>query len=131
MFNLLNPSSHVDTYLPTVMWKFPATLLTYRCPCILQALREVELSSLWRKGATQHRGNHFITIYGRWNTCVYVCSYLFHHISTPNRKYPVPLRLSKRRSFYCSLEEYVLERVLHSQTLLDVQKCPEGQRQKH
>lgn len=26
-----------ETYLPTVMWKFPATLLTYRCPCILHA----------------------------------------------------------------------------------------------
>lgn len=35
------------------MWKFPATLLTYRCPCILQALREVRLSSLWREGAMQ------------------------------------------------------------------------------
>ena len=28
----------VLSYFPTVMWKFPATLLTYMCPCILQAL---------------------------------------------------------------------------------------------
>lgn len=35
-----------QTYLPTVMWKFPATLLTNRYPCILQAFSEVEPSSL-------------------------------------------------------------------------------------
>lgn len=60
--------NHVDTYLPTVMWKFPATLLTYRCPCILQAVSDIELSSLWGKGATKCGENNLITIYESQDT---------------------------------------------------------------
>lgn len=42
------------TYLPTVMWKFPATLLTYRWPWILHASGDCnELSSLFKQN--QHK----------------------------------------------------------------------------
>lgn len=44
-------SQLAQTYLPTVMWKFPATLLTNRYPCILQAVSEAEPSSLRPEGA--------------------------------------------------------------------------------
>lgn len=40
-------------------------------------------------------------------------------------------RLSRRSSFYCSLENDILQSVLHSQTLLDVQKSPDRQGQKY
>lgn len=38
------------------------------------------------------------------------------------------MRLSRRRPFNCSLEEKILERVLHFETILDVQKCPNDER---
>lgn len=54
----MNTLNILGTYLPTVMWKFPATLLTYIYPWILQAVREAELSSLL--GITTHDGGRII-----------------------------------------------------------------------
>ena len=60
-FTLSRFYEHVVTYLPTVMWKFPATLLTYRCPCILQELKELDMSSLWGKTYRRLNASWFIT----------------------------------------------------------------------
>lgn len=43
--------------------------------------------------------------------------------STKGGRTVLTLRLHTRSSFNCSLEEYVLESMLHFQTLLDVQEC--------
>ncbi len=113
------------------MWKFPATLLTYRCPCILQAVKEAEVSSLRKTGAKQYQGNILFTTYmeGEKTPLFIFRTYLSPSLNTQKREHvedSVPLRLSMRNSFDCTLEENILQSVLHFQTLLDVHKCPNG-----
>lgn len=56
------------TYLPTVMWKFPATLLTYRWPWILHASGDCnELSSLFKQN--QHK-EYFRIFVNRSNSSI-------------------------------------------------------------
>lgn len=102
-----------STYLPTVMWKFPATLLTYRCPYILQALGELELSLM-----TKHKKKQC------WKHLVYRCCHSLNR--TPSGAHFLPRSLPRRSSFHCSLKQHILQRVLNFQPLLNVQESPDG-----
>lgn len=74
--NHIRVDAVTETYLPTVMWKFPATLLTNRCPWILQAFSEAELSSLRREGAGEEGSCYIVWTTGE----LFVFNMLSYHL---------------------------------------------------
>ncbi len=105
-----------ETYLPTVMWKFPATLLTWRYPCIRQAFRGwVGSSSLqieWKTYTPLEMTALYLSVWR--NTFPYRC-----HVFWPWWE-------SSGGTFHDILKQNILEWMFLTQMVLNEQKCPEG-----
>ncbi len=98
------------------MWKFPATLLTWRYPCIRQAFRGwVGSSSLQIEWKTYTPLEMTALYLSMWrNTFPYRC-----HVFWPWWE-------SSGGTFHDILKQNILEWMFLTQMVLNEQKCPEG-----